>query len=47
MVGLPTTGIAMGVASGFGIPFWGLFKVPGLKTPKKEFSGFMYKLHSI
>lgn len=47
MIGLPASGVAMGYFSGFGIPFFGLFKVPGTANPNKAISGPAYKAHKL
>ncbi|RHY90755.1 hypothetical protein DYB35_003831 [Aphanomyces astaci] len=44
MIGLPSSGIAMGYYSGFGIPFFGS-RIPGAEKPDKSISGPAYSAH--
>lgn len=46
LVFMPVTGISMGVAGGRGVPFFGLFTIPGFKEPAKEAAGFFYNIHT-
>ena len=48
MLGMPTTGFAMGYYGGKGVPFYGLFTIPGKADKTEEdgkFAGQMFKWH--
>jgi cytochrome b561 len=48
MLFMPATGIAMGYYGGKGIPFYGVYTIPGKSDKTKEdgaFAGRMFKLH--
>jgi len=48
MVGMPATGLAMGYYGGKGVPFFGLFTIPGKADKTKEdgkFAGKMFGWH--
>ena len=49
MLGMPATGIAMGYYGGKGVPFFGLYTIPGKADKTKEdgkFAGQMFKWHT-
>lgn len=45
MLGMPLTGILMGLLGGRGLPFFGLFNIPGVATPNKEVAGTAFRVH--
>jgi len=48
MLGMPATGLAMGYYGGKGVPFYGLYTIPGKADKTKEdgkFAGEMFKWH--
>ena len=48
MIGMPATGLAMGYYGGKGVPFFGLFTIPGKADKTKEdgkFAGKMFGWH--
>lgn len=44
MIFMPITGIAMGIFSGYGVPFF-FTNIPGVKNPNKEISNNAYYSH--
>ena len=45
LVAMPVTGVAMGVVGGRGIPFYGLFTIPGWADPNKQVAGAFFYVH--